>query len=150
MKKRCFFIPLLIFASFPLWAQQSGAANASDEQLSFVGMTVAGMLERLGPPRAVNTARGAEAWQDDVVFHYSVGDFYVYGDRVWQVKLASVYGISNGDRKAAVLLALGNTAEDRGNYILSPITGKDWPLTIRLNLNDSGRVSAIYIYRPDY
>jgi hypothetical protein len=148
--KRGFFITLLLF-SFPLWTQQQpAAANSADEQLSFVGMTVAGMLEKLGPPRAVNTARGEEPWQDDVVFHYSIGDFYVYGDRVWQVKFASVYGISNGDRKSAVLLVLGNSAEDRGDHILSPITGKDWPLTLRVNFNNSGIVSAIYLYRPDF
>jgi hypothetical protein len=150
MNKRRFFVPLLLFVSFQLSAQQSVPANTADDQLSFVGMTVAGMLERLGPPRAVNTARGAEPWQDDVVFHYSTGDFYVYGDRVWQIKLASFNGISNGDRKAAALLVLGNTAEDRGDHVLSSVTGKDWPLTIRVNFNNSGRVSAIYIYRPDF
>jgi hypothetical protein len=149
MKKRGFFIPLLFLFSFPLCAQQQPAAGA-DEQLSFVGMTIAGMLERLGPPRAVNTARGEEPWQDDVVFHYPIGDFFVYGDRVWQVKLASVYGISNGDRKSAVMLVLGNTAEDRGEFILSQVTGKDWPLTLRINFNNSGVVSAIYLYRPDF
>jgi hypothetical protein len=151
MKKRPFFIPLLLFISSPVWTQQQPApANSSDEQLSFVGMTVAAMLERMGPPRAVNTARGEEPWQDDVVFHYSIGDFYVYGDRVWQVKLASVYGISNGDRKSAALLVLGDAAEDKGEYILSQVTGKDWPLTLRINFNNSGLVSAIYIYRPDF
>jgi hypothetical protein len=98
----------------------------------------------------VFTARGNELWQDDVVFRYAHGDFFIHRDRVWQVKLASVRGISNGDSKAVALLVLGNPAEDRGAYMLAPVSGLNWPLMLRINFNNAGLVSALYLYRPDF
>jgi len=144
MKQRVFFT-LIWLISFPLQAQVNG-----DEQLSFIGMTLEDLIGRFGIPRSVIVARGNENWQDDVVFQYTEGDFYVYIDRVWQVRLASAFGISNRDRKTAVLRTLGNTAEDRGDYVLFPISGREWPLMLKVNFNNSGHASAIYIYRPDF
>jgi hypothetical protein len=139
------FLPLLIILAFPLWAQ-----NTNDEKLSYVGLTLTQLSERFGVPKTVLAVRGKEEWQDDVVFQYTEGDFYIHRDRVWQVMLPSACGVSNRDRKAAVLLALGNTAQDRGDHILFPISGKDWPLMLRLNMNNSQQVTSIYIYRPDF
>jgi hypothetical protein len=144
---RRLFFPLLIIFTLPLCAQQTAV---NDEKLSFVGMTLADLIERFGTPKTVTAERGNEHWQDDVVFQYNEGDFYIHRDRVWQVMLPSACGVSNRDRKAVVLLVLGDTAQDRGDHILLPISGKDWPLMLRLNMNNSGQVSAIYIYRPDY
>jgi len=148
-------VPLLLLLSLlaiPMWAQNQPVYTglSADEQLSFVGMMMADLLEQFGPPRSVITERGNEIWQDDVVFQYNGADFYIYRDRIWQVKLASTHGVSNGDPRAAVLLTLGDAAEDRGDHLLLPITGKDWPLMIRVNFNSTGQVKAIYIYRPDF
>jgi len=154
------------------FSQQAAAQNlpvyaglSNDEQLSFVGMMMADLIEKYGSPRTVITERGNEIWQDDVVFQYNGAEFYIYRDRIWQVKLASTHGVSNGDRKAVVLLTLGNRALDMGNYILMPITGKDWPLMLRVNFDNlnnmeqtalsesaayAAQVTAIFIYRPDY
>jgi hypothetical protein len=150
--RRVFFSLLLLFIAFPLSAQNQPvyAGLDVDEQLSFVGMMMADLLERFGPPRSVITERGDEVWQDDVVFQYNGADFYIYRDRIWQVKLASTHGISNGDRKAAVLLALGNSAEDRDDHALLAINGRNWPLMMRVNFSNAGLVTAIYIYRPDF
>jgi len=145
--KRALFLPLLLFFTFPLWAQSQAPA---DEQLALVGIRLTELIERFGTPSAVLTARGNEAWQDDVVFQYAQGDFYINRDRVWQVKLASACGVSNGDRKAVALLVLGEGTQDKGDHLLLPINGKDWPLMLRVNLNSTGQVSAIYIYRPDF
>lgn len=145
--KRAVFLPLL-FISFSVFAQQT--VFAADEKLSFVGMTLADVIERFGAPEIVSSARGIELWQDDVVFQYAEGDFYIHRDRVWQVRLSSACGVSVRERKAAVILILGNTAEDRGNHVLFPVSGRDWPLMLRVNFNDSGLVSEIYIYRPDF
>ena len=146
---------LLFFLALPLMAQNQPvyAGLSDDEQLSFVGMMMADLLERHGPPRSVIAERGNEVWQDDVVFQYNGADFYIYRDRVWQVKLASTHGISNGDRKAAVLLILGNKAEEKGDHAILPIAGKNWPLIMRVNFSNTsntGQVTAIYIYRPDF
>jgi len=111
---------------------------------------MADLLERFGPPRSVICERGIEPWQDDVVFQYNGADFYIYRDRIWQVKLASTHGISNGDKKAAVLLALGSNAVDNVDHALVAIDGKNWPLMLRVNFNNTGQVTAIYIYRPDF
>jgi len=146
--KRGLLYLLLFVLTFPLWPQ---AANPGiDEQYSYVGMTLAELIGRFGPPRTVGTARGNELWQDDVVFQYPQGDFYIYRDRVWQVRLVSIRGVSNGDRKAAVQFYLGNTAEDMGDHLLFPVSGSDWPLMLRVNFSNSGLVSGIFLYRPDF
>ena len=146
--KRGLLLPLLLLVVFPLWAQ--GQADMAADPLSFVGMSPAELIGRLGPPGMVLAVRGNELWQDDVVFQYAEGDFYIYRDRVWQVKLASLRGISNGDPKAVALLVLGDAARDRGDHVLLPVTGGSWPLMLRVNFNETGLVSAIYIYRPDF
>ncbi|MCL2441526.1 MAG: hypothetical protein FWD14_07275 [Treponema sp.] len=156
--KRIIFLPLILllfFFSFTLNAQNQPvyAGLNSDEQLAFVGMPLADLIERFGSPRSVIAERGNEVWQDDVVFQYNGADFYIYRDRIWQIKLASTQGVSNGDRKSAVLQTLGNRAEDRGDHLFVQITGRDWPLIMRVNFsssNNSGQVTAIYIYRPDF
>jgi len=158
---RASFLYLFIILIFslhvlPLHSQErplnTGLSN--DEEYAFIGMTLSEMLERFGPPRSVASARGIELWQDDVVFHYTGVDFYVFKDRVWQVKFATTRGISVGDRKEAVLLTLGSAAEDRGDFLLLPITGANarimWPLFIRINFTNTGLVNAIFLYRPDF
>jgi hypothetical protein len=139
--KRKLFLPLL-FLVFPLWAQPAPTA--------FVGLTLAELIEHFGAPRTVYAARGGELWQDDVIFQYADADFYIHRDRVWQVRVASAHGVSTGDPKQAAVLTLGDNAQDRGSYLLFPLTTNSWPLMLRVNFNNAGRVSAIYIYRPDY
>jgi len=150
--KRVLLSLLLLFITSSLFAQNQPvyAGLSNDEQLSFVGMMMADLLEKYGPPRSVVCERGNEPWQDDVVFQYNGADFYIYRDRIWQVKLASTQGISNGDKKAAVLLTLGSSAEDKEDHVLFPINSKSWSLMMRVNFNSAGLVTAIYIYRPDF
>jgi len=146
--RRGLYLLLLFFFALPLWAQeQSGAAG---DPFSLVGMKVAELIERFGAPMAVYAARGNEVWQDDVVFRYDSADFYIVKDRVWQVKLAAALGINSGDPKQAALLVLGAKAQDNGDHLLMSVAGKDWPLVFRVNVNNAGRVAAIFIYRPDY
>jgi len=146
--RRGLFLPLLLFFALPLWGQeQSGAAG---DPFSLVGMKVAEVIERFGAPAAVYSARGNEVWQDDVVFRYDSADFYIVKDRVWQVKLATALGINTGDPKQAALLVLGARAEDKGDHLLMAVTGKDWPLVFRVNVNSAGRIAAIFIYRSDF
>ena len=153
MKNQSFFLFLFIL-TFSLSAQERplNTGLSIDEQYYFVGMTLEELINRFGPPRAVYSARGNEIWQDDVVFQYNGADVYIYRDRIWQVKFASTHGISNGDKRAAALLALGNKAEDKGDHALVSISGKSWPMTMRVNFSNNGNtgtVTAIYIYRSD-
>jgi hypothetical protein len=144
--KRGLFISFVFLTiNFPLCAQPVG----SNEQFAYIGMTLTELFERFGVPKTVVAARGIEHWQDDVIFQYTDADFFIPRDRVWQVRRTSIQGIRNRERKAAVLLTLGDKAEDRGNYVLFPVSNKDWPLILRVNFSDSGQVNVIYIYRPD-
>jgi hypothetical protein len=134
---------VLLIAKPFLWAQ------APDDARLLVGMKLADLVSRFGPPQSVYAARGQEAWQDDVVFTYGEADFYILKDRVWQVRLKSAYNISLGDPRQAVLLALEG-ALDQGDHVLLPLPDNGWQLMLRVNLNPAGRVSAIFIYRPDF
>jgi hypothetical protein len=134
-----------------LWAQNASptAPGQYDEQIAFIGMKLDDLYRRFGSPQTVYTARGGETWQDDVVFVYKEGDFYVYRDRVWQIGVKSIYGIRVGDVKSVAMLVLGENAQDQGDYALYSFSGGAWPLSLRVNFT-SGRISAIYVYRPDY
>jgi hypothetical protein len=150
--KRIFvaFSFILMTAVMPLWPQSvSSAPGQRDEQLSLVGLKLDDLFRRFGPPQTVYAARGTENWQDDVVFVYNEGDFYIYRDRVWQIGIKSIYGVKVGDAKAAAMLVFGENARDEGDYVLCSIPGGAWPLAVRVNCN-AGKISAIYVYRPDY
>jgi hypothetical protein len=134
---------ILFMAGSPLWPQ-------TGEPISFVGMKLEDLIDRFGPPQAVYAARGREEWQDDVVFVYGEGDFYIAKDRVWQIGLTSALGITVGDVKQVVSLVLGEAAHDEGDYVRMSLPGAGWPLMLRVNFNGLGAVSAIFIYRPDF
>ena len=153
--KQALHFTVLFFLSMNLSAQErplnTGLSN--DEQYAFVGMTLEQLIERFGPPRTVAVSRGIETWQDDAVFRYTGVDFYIYINRVWQVQFTALNGISHGDRKTAVLLILGDAAEDKGDHVLMPVNTKDWTLMLRINFNSTestGQVAAIFLYRPDF
>ena len=151
MKKNCIlFYFALLAAVMPLWSQNgSSALNQRDERLSFIGLKLDEVIKRFGSPQSVYAARGQEHWQDDVVFVFNEGDFYIYRDRVWQIGIKSIYGIKIGDAKAVAALVFGETTRDEGDYLLYSVPGGSWPLAIRVNCND-GKVSAIYVFRSDY
>ncbi len=115
----------LLLAAAPLWPQNSPpAAFSLDEASALIGLKLDELAARFGLPQTK--------------------------DRVWQVSLKTAGGIALGDPKAAVTLTLGETAEDNGAYILFPLPPVGWPLTLRVNFNPAGSVSAIFIYRPDF
>ena len=146
--KRAGIVFLFLLTASLLWPQ--GQPPNTAEFSSLVGITLADLLEHYGPPKTVSAARGNELWQDDVIFQYDDRDFYIHKDRVWQVRVASAHGISVGDPKQAAVLTLGNNAVDMGDHLLLPAVGSAWPIMLRVNFNNAGRVSAIFIYRTDY
>jgi hypothetical protein len=127
--------------------REPGTVSAPE---TLIGLTLEGLYSLFGPPKEVYSIRGVEEWQDDVVFVYPQGDFYVYGDRVWQLGLGAARGVRVGDPRAAALLALGQEAEEQGDYLLLPLRGGPWPMSLRINLDDSGRTTAIFLYRSDF
>lgn len=144
---------MLLAAASSLWPQEAARNQTrTGDPLSFLGMGLAELIGSLGPPEAVYALRGNEDWQDDVVFVYNEGDFYIFRDRVWQVAVKSVYGLALGDTKAAALMilpAVGEGLQDRGDYALLALPGGSWQRMLRVNFS-GGRVSAIFIYRSDF
>ena len=148
MKKKILFAMTFIFLFLTVLPVQAQPAQ-SDEILFVVGLRLDDVMMRFGIPQSVHTARGAEVWQDDVVFVYNEGEFYIFRDRVWQIGVRSVYGLRIGDTRAVVLLALGERAQDRGDYILYQIPGSTWPLSLRVNIT-AGRISGFFVFREDF
>ena len=140
-----FFLCFLLLSSLALFAQ----ANSASDPSTLVGMTLSDLFKNYGVPKNVYAVRGAAAWQDDVVFVYDNIEFFVYGSRVWQLKVHAAYNIKNGDNKAAVSKAIGEGRNFDG-YTLFQLPGKNWPLLLRINWDSSGRVAGIYIYRSDF
>ncbi|MDR2404267.1 MAG: hypothetical protein LBD78_09605 [Spirochaetaceae bacterium] len=117
---------------------------------SRIGLTLEELIVRSGPPESVYAVRGGQDWQDDVVFVYPDGDYYIYRDRVWQLGLQSVYGINVGDRETLISLILEDTIQRFEGYTLYSLPGRAWPLSIRFNVDGNGLITHIFIYRPDF
>jgi hypothetical protein len=153
------FFSLLLSLTVP--APRAGAQNqaqasisltpiqAASIPVSWIGMSLDELYSSFGAPSLVRAERGLETWQDDVVFSYEAGDFYIYRDRVWQVSLAEAFMLQKGNRKEAALLMMGSAASDWGNCLVCPISGGAWPLALRCNIDEKGLISEIIIYRSD-
>ena len=142
---------LLFFLLLPPFRNACGQENYEEaDPVSLVGLTLGELIGRFGAPKAVYPARGPEEWQDDVVFVYERGDFYVYRDRVWQVALKAAMGITIGDSRSVAFLVLGSKAETRGNSIFCSLNERAWPLVIRCDFDSAGKIGAIFIYRSDF
>jgi hypothetical protein len=140
---------LFAFLLPPLLSQENSGEMPPDPA-SWIGMDLFALLSYFGVPRSVYAVRGTEEWQDDVVFVYDHGDFYIFKDRVWQIGVKSVYGVQAGDSRRAAMSALGEKTEDREHYLLRPLPGGSWPLALRCNFDEEGKVSIIFIYRSDF
>ena len=152
-----FFLSLCLCLGLQVYAQDSHpltAGAAKDETSALVGMTLSDMFAKYGVPQTVYVSRGVEVWQDDAVFVYPALyggiECYVYKDRVWQVGVKAAFGVKVGDSRTAAALVLGENRRDFDNCALYPLAHKAWPLTLRLNFDDNGKIQAIFIYRPDF
>jgi len=145
MKKAVFFLGCFLLCSgMPVFAQTEPL-----EPAQLIGMTLAELIDNFGVPRQVYAVRGVAAWQDDVVFVYDNGEFFIFGARVWQVKVQSAYNIKEGDTKAAIAKALGD-GRSFEEYTLYQLSGNTWPVILRVNWGGSGKAAGIYIYRSDF
>ena len=121
-----------------------------DNPVLLLGLSVEDLIYHFGAPVSVYPIRGVEAWQDDVVFVYKAADFYLFKDHVWQVGLKQVNGIKVGDAKMTVTMVHGSAAEDKGSYLVAGVPAGGWRIEYRYNVDEKGKISAIYVYRPDY
>ncbi|GHU01707.1 hypothetical protein AGMMS49960_12440 [Betaproteobacteria bacterium] len=136
-----FAVVLLIGGA--VWGQSEDPADG-------IGLSVAEVIARFGPPQSVHAVRGLEEWQDDVVFAYSDRELYFYRDRVWQVSVRNAYGIRVGERRGVIPLVLGDGTAEFDTHTLFTFAEGSWPVTVRFNTDRNGLVSTIYIYRSDF
>jgi hypothetical protein len=146
----CFLLAVMLPAQTNPGAPGSGVSGTLQDPVQLIGLSLEALISRCGPPQSVYAVRGIEEWQDDVVFVYNDWDLYIYRDRVWQLGLKSVYGISLGAPQGVAPLVLGEAVRSFEGYLLYTLPSRSWPLQMRMNLDDRGRVSAIYIYRSDF
>ena len=151
LSRGCAVILLFFFWVQPqLWAQNQSETGDTTEPVSLVGLTLAELIQRFGMPRSVHAVRGLEEWQDDVVFVYELGDFYIYKNRVWQMGLKAALGIRLGDTYGTIAMVLGPGVEKRGDSVFYPLDEGSWPLMLRYDFDKAGRIQAIFIYRTDF
>ena len=148
MRKLSIFLAFWVFIIIPLWTQSS-PQSFEDDPASFIGYSLEELISHFGVPRSVYPVRGLEEWDDDVVFVYQEGDFYIIKDRVWQIGLDNAFLIRAGDTRAAVLLRFGQSLLYGEDFVIYPLGGYHWPMAVRFNFDLNGRVRAIFIYRSD-
>ncbi|MDR2516881.1 MAG: hypothetical protein LBC88_05815, partial [Spirochaetaceae bacterium] len=134
------FAGLAILAFLAAATPSLAAEETGGDPSVFIGFSVRELVEIKGFPEAVYAVRGAEAWQDDVVFSYGEENFYFYRDRVWQVGTRSAFGIGVGDKRDVVPLIMGDHTVIAGDYSLAPLPGRAWPMNARFNIDEHGRV----------
>lgn len=148
---------LCVLLSAPLAAQTANATVAllDDDPAPLLGGTLAGTLDRFGAPSSVYAVRGAEAWQDDVAFGYVAGfTFFIFGDRVWQLRLAapyagSIYGLFLGDHSEKALSTLGQPYERTADSLVYRLPYRGYPVKLRLVFASDALVD-VYLYRADF
>lgn len=131
------------------------AIAAPDDPATLLGLTPAQVIERFGPPESVFAIRGDEPWQDDVVFDYGGGfSLFLFGDRVWQVRIAEPYAepvlgfvVGSGVERAAA--ALGAPALELAGSYEWVLPGEAWPVRLR-GVADGDLIRELYIYRADF
>jgi len=146
---------ILLLTLLPLSFLQAQGNAGEENPVSFIGMKLDDLIRDFGVPGSVYPVRGREEWQDDVVFVYDQGDFYIYKDRVWQAGLREHRGIKTGDPRGLVSLMIGSApgftmAETRGDSILYSLNEEAWPMMLRFDFDSASRVKAIFIYRTDF
>jgi len=152
-----FFLGLVILFMLMHLPKLSSEPNPPDieavNEASYIGMTLDDLINRFGVPESIYPVRGLEDWQDDVVFVYAEGDFYIYRNRVWQIGISSYMGVNTGDlgREAMDVLdqIINYKLNSPENYIAYFLHEWGSPMILRVDMDDAGRVRGIFIFRSD-
>jgi hypothetical protein len=143
------FLLIFLFCLGSYGFAQSDAQSVAQDPALLIGSTLSDLVGRYGIPKQVYAVRGVASWQDDVVFVYDNGEYFIFGNRVWQLKLRSAYNIKDGDSRAAINRTMGEGRDFEG-YTLYQLPSKVWPIMLRVNWDAAGRAAGIYIYRSDF
>jgi hypothetical protein len=151
---------LLVCLILPIPAQTATGVALSAvlpaDPAELLGMSPALAIERFGPPAKVFSVRGAEPWQDDVVFDYAGGfSLFLFKDRVWQIRIGETYAApvfgfvvgSAAERAAAILGAPDLELSGAFEWVLP---GEAWPVRLRGIVDAAGSIRELYVYRADF
>ncbi|MBL8966863.1 MAG: hypothetical protein JNG85_07635 [Spirochaetaceae bacterium] len=136
-------------------APSESPAILPDDAAPLLGFRLDEAYARLGVPAAVGAHRGAEAWQDDVVFSYKGGySLFWFGDRLWQLRFVpgypgSVYGLFLGDSADKVYSLLGTPFYEADSSLVYRLPYRGYPVRLRVVLVE-GKVADLYLYRADF
>ncbi|PKL24153.1 MAG: hypothetical protein CVV47_10350 [Spirochaetae bacterium HGW-Spirochaetae-3] len=161
MKRSPYFATVLaLLSAIGSYAQAETSAVAAaaipDDPAVLLGMSPAQAIERFGPPVDVFAVRGAEAWQDDVVFDYGGGfSLFLFMGRVWQVRVAEPYdgpvlGFIVGSTAERAASALGSPSLELPGAYEWALPGEAWPVRLRGIVDSSGAIRELYVYRADF
>ncbi|MBU0926314.1 MAG: hypothetical protein KKA67_01055 [Spirochaetes bacterium] len=146
----------ILLAATALATAQAPAPAVPEDPATLLGLSPAQAIERFGPPGGVFAVRGAEAWQDDVVFDYGGGfSLFLFLDRVWQVRVAEPYarpvlGFVVGSAVDRAVSALGSPETELPDSYEWSLPGEAWPVRLRGVVDDAGDIVELYIYRADF
>ncbi|MEM5947520.1 hypothetical protein WKV44_03080 [Spirochaetia bacterium 38H-sp] len=149
--KRLFVLFCVIILSFPVF---------SDDELfdyvSLMGMDIASLIDTYGIPSSVYSVRGAEEWQDDVVFDYGAFAVFLWDNRVWQILFTDDFAYKveglvlgmNWDEAVSSLSAFSLVFEDDEKKVF---VLPRWSYPVRLVvMKENDVLSKIYVYRSDF
>lgn len=144
-----------LYAQAPAPSAQA-AEEASRDPASLLGLEPVEAIARFGAPDRVYSVRGAEPWQDDVVFWYEGGlSLFLWKDRVWQVGFGAGYkgsalGLALGSKASQAPAALGSPARTEPGFVEWALPGSAWPVRARAVVDATGAVGELYVYRADF
>lgn len=125
------------------------------EPIKLIGMTLHELLLTFGVPVSVTAVRGAEPWQDDIVFNYKNGlSFYIYKDRVWKIRISSGYrqpfmGIMLGSPVDMAVTLFGLPKFQDSQFTEWVVPFENWPMRLRLLIDTDGKIVTLFLYRSD-
>ncbi|HAE22045.1 MAG TPA: hypothetical protein DCG47_06955 [Spirochaetaceae bacterium] len=153
MKRSLVFLAL--FVGLAAFAQESASPRLPADPAQILGFSPAQLIASYGPPTRVFALRGAEPWQDDVVFDYLSFSAFIFMDRVWQLRIAADYpepilGFHPSASLERIEASLGLPAtREPGNYEWA-LPGRGWPVRLRAVHDEHGAVRELYLYRADF
>jgi len=140
-------------AALPVAAQATPPGENLDLP-GLVGLSLPEAFERFGVPQEVFSSRGAEPWQDDVVFFYPANLYlFWFQNRVWQVRVDARFGgsflnLAMGRSREEVLAALGAPLRELEGSLVYHLEDRGYPVRLRLYFQD-GVLTDAYCYRGD-
>jgi len=154
-----FYLNLELFAQTPTSPNLAAPISVSpsilaDDPSEYLGLDLSSIFSRFGAPSRVNSLRGTEAWQDDVVFDYGSGWIISWaGDRVWKIAFkaaysGSVYGLFLGDLPEKAYSILGTPWFGSEESLVYRMPWRGYPVRLRIML-EGGRISGFELYRAD-